>query len=168
MTHVVHVSNHQPRPIDAKKLRQAVRTVLKSEGFRRVNVSVAVVNDSTILDVNRRFLAHSEPTDVISFLFSDGPHTLEGEIVASAQTAATAARQFHSTPDEELLLYVIHGALHLAGYDDRTAVARRAMRKRERHYMAQFGLEPRYEQAQKPAPKARRTNPNRSANSRKA
>src|SRR5262245_25646544 len=140
MLHVVHVSNHQRRRIDTKQLRRAVRAVLRGEGFKRSKISVAVVDDSTILDINRRFLDHNEPTDVISFLFSSDKAMLEGEIVTSAQTAASAAKHFGWKPADELLLYVIHGALHLTGYDDQSKRARQAMRKRERHYLSHFGL----------------------------
>jgi probable rRNA maturation factor len=75
-------------------------------------VEVAVVSDRVIADVHRRFLSIPGPTDVITF-----DH---GEIVISAQTAASQAAQFGHTVDQELALYIIHGLLHLNGYDDRS------------------------------------------------
>ena len=56
-------------------------------------------------------------------------------LVLSAETALACAPQYGSTPEEELLLYVIHGVLHLVGYDDTTAKARTKMRKMEKHYL---------------------------------
>ena len=75
-------------------------------------VEVAIVSDRVIADVHRRFMNIPGATDVITF-----DH---GEIVVSAQTAASQAGQFGHTVDQELALYIIHGLLHLNGYDDRS------------------------------------------------
>ena len=75
-------------------------------------VEVAIVSDRVIADVHRRFMNIPGATDVITF-----DH---GEIVVSAQTAAGQAGQFGHTVDQELALYIIHGLLHLNGYDDRS------------------------------------------------
>ncbi len=75
-------------------------------------VEVAIVSDRVIADVHRRFMNIPGPTDVITFE--------HGEIVASAQTAALYARQYGHGVDRELALYIIHGLLHLNGYDDHT------------------------------------------------
>src|SRR5580704_842177 len=76
------------------------------------NVDVVIVSDRVIADVHRRFMNIPGPTDVITF-----DH---GEIVTSAQTAALYARQYGHGVDRELALYIIHGLLHLNGYDDHT------------------------------------------------
>jgi probable rRNA maturation factor len=75
-------------------------------------VEVAIVSDRVIADVHRRFMEIAGPTDVITF-----DH---GEIVVSAQTAAHQATEFGHTVDQEVALYIIHGLLHLNGYDDRS------------------------------------------------
>jgi probable rRNA maturation factor len=71
---------------------------------------------------------------------------LEGEIIVSAETAATAAQRFGWSSDDELLLYVVHGTLHLVGYDDTNPPARSEMRSKEQLYLAEFGLDPRYDE----------------------
>ena len=81
-------------------------------------ISVAVVDDATIAVLNRQFLRHEGPTDVLSFLLEQDEDGLEGEVVVSAETARRTAPRFGWSEGEELLLYVIHGTLHLAGYDD--------------------------------------------------
>ena len=63
-----------------------------------------------------------------------------GEIVISTQTALRQARQRRHDPATETLLYVIHGLLHLCGYDDTTPTARRMMQRRQLHYLRQLGL----------------------------
>jgi probable rRNA maturation factor len=142
----VRLSNQQKRrPIRGRRLCEAVQAVLSGERIRRAHVSIVVVNDRTIHRLNRRFLNHDEPTDVITFSLEEGD-LIDGEIVTSADTAAAAAAErFGWTMADELLLYAVHGALHLAGYDDRAPAARGAMRSRERRYLAKFGLKPQYD-----------------------
>ena len=76
---------------------------------------------------------------MLSFLLERSAECLEGEVVVSADTAQAQRRGSRCTAQEELLLYVIHGALHLVGYDDTTPRKRAVMRKRERHYLSQSG-----------------------------
>ena len=86
----------------------------------KATISVAVVDDDAISELNGEFLGHQGPTDVLSFVLEQGEDFLDGEVVVSAETAQRAAAEFGWSAAEELLLYVIHGALHLAGYDDAT------------------------------------------------
>ena len=68
------------------------------------------MDDRTIQQLNRQYLDHDEPTDVLSFLLEREAERLEGEIVVSRDTAACSAPAYGWTPADELLLYVIHGA----------------------------------------------------------
>jgi probable rRNA maturation factor len=122
-------------PIDKKRLREAVRAILRDESVERAKISVAVVDDATIAELHGRYLGDMDPTDVLSFVLERTPKYLEGEIVVSAETAIRSAPQYKLTPGDELLLYVVHGALHLVGYDDSTAKKRAKMRKKERGYI---------------------------------
>lgn len=133
--------DHEPFPVDVGRLREAVRRILRDHGKRRGSISIAVVNDAAIHDVNRRFLAHDEPTDVISFVLEEDGPTLEGEIVLGADTAARVAGELNVAAEDELLLYAIHGTLHLVGYDDLETEPRRAMRAKERDYLRAFHVE---------------------------
>ncbi len=132
---------HEPFPVDADRLADAVRRILRDHGKRRGSVSLAVVDDAAIHDVNRRFLSHDEPTDVISFVLEDEGTLMEGEIVLGVETALRTARELNVAPEDELLLYAIHGALHLAGYDDLSPEPRRAMRAKERDYLRSYDVE---------------------------
>jgi probable rRNA maturation factor len=127
-------------PENEDRLRQAVQSILEDAGIRQGSISIAIVDDPTIHDVNRRFLDHDFPTDVISFVLEEGEGYLEGEIVASIDTAARTAASLDWSADDELLLYVIHGALHLVGYDDLNLESLPQMRQREREYLSRFGL----------------------------
>lgn len=126
--------------IDRRRLRRAVRMVLKGAGVREAEISLAVVDDPTIQRLNRQYLHHDDPTDVLSFLLERLEGKLSGEVIVSADTACSAAKRFGLSPDDELLLYVLHGTLHLVGYDDSRPAARARMRRQEALCLAHFGL----------------------------
>jgi probable rRNA maturation factor len=126
---------------DAARLKKAVRAVVREAGITGGTLSIAIVDDATIWKLNKQYLDHDYATDVLSFTLARNGKRLEGEVVASAETAARVAAQFGWTPDDELLLYVVHGTLHLAGYDDRTGKARARMQAAQRRHLAAFGLE---------------------------
>jgi probable rRNA maturation factor len=128
-------------PVDRARLRAAVRAVLEGEGVTDAEISLALVDNATIHGLNRRYLGHDEPTDVLSFPMSE-PDTrrLAGELVIGAEVARAQAEALGHDVQVELALYVIHGLLHLCGYDDKSAEGAREMRARERHYLGQLGL----------------------------
>jgi probable rRNA maturation factor len=146
----IELANKQCRhTVDEPQLRTAVERVLAGESISTATISLAIVDDPTIHQLNRQYLDHNEPTDVLSFVLEHGPDGLEGEIIVSADTAAAAAQGFAWSAGDELLLYVVHGALHLAGYDDTTPAAKARMRAKECEYLAEFGLKPVYDQSER-------------------
>jgi probable rRNA maturation factor len=128
-------------PIDRGRMREAARAVLEGEGVRDYEISLAFVDNATIHQLNKRYLQHDEPTDVLSFPLSDpGSKKLHGELVLGAEVARDeAARRGHDV-QAELALYVIHGLLHLCGYEDHEDADRTEMRARERTYLQAVGL----------------------------
>lgn len=132
--------------VEPDRLVAAARTVLEEEGISHASLSLAIVDDPTIHSLNRQFLQHDYPTDVLSFLLDGDSETISGEVVVSSDTAASAASGYGWTPQDELLLYIIHGVLHLVGYDDHSDADRDEMRSRERHFLRRFGLEPHYDE----------------------
>jgi probable rRNA maturation factor len=137
MIRVAIASPQEHVKIDRAAMKQAVRTVLEGEGTRRAEISLAFVDHATIHQLNKRYLEHDEPTDVLSFPLSQNP--LSGELVIGAEMAAEQAGNRGHSVHAELTLYVIHGLLHLCGYDDRDAKGRQEMRRRERHYLERLG-----------------------------
>jgi probable rRNA maturation factor len=130
-------------PLDYGRLRDAARSVLDGEGVAAASISLAFVDNPTIHRLNKQFLDHDGPTDVLTFpLSGPGAKTLEGEVVIGAEVARTVAAERGHDESAELCLYVIHGVLHLCGYDDTAAAAARQMRARERHFLQLLGLPP--------------------------
>lgn len=121
-----------------------VRRILEGEGITAGEISVAMVDDPTIHRLNRQYLDHDYPTDVLSFELERDATRLEGEIIVSVDTAERTAREVGVETTDELFLYVAHGTLHLLGYDDNTPARRTEMRQMERKYLAGIGVEPRY------------------------
>ena len=143
----IDFANRQSKhPVNESRLLAAARLILQEAGLREASVSLAVVDDPTMHELNRRYLQHDYSTDVLSFVLDSGSGRLDGEVIVSADTAAAASTQYGWTVADELLLYVIHGTLHLVGYDDQTPADQAAMRDRERLYLARFQLTPRYEE----------------------
>ena len=143
----VEIANEQSKHVfDADLLRRAVQIVLDGESVDRAEISVAIVDDATIHDLNLKYLQHDHATDVLSFLLSSIGELLEGEIVVSADTAACEALRYGWSAEDELLLYLIHGALHLVGHDDASDAERAVMRAKERQYLAKLGRHPSYEE----------------------
>lgn len=151
----IEITNQQSiASINPAPLIRLLNDVFMAEGFSTGEVSVALVDDAKIHEVNRRFLEHDFPTDVISFRLDepdlpdpdsgmpDLPSSLEGEIVVSVETAARMAPENSWCIESEVLLYCLHGALHLCGFDDLTAGDAQRMRARETHYLAPLGLNP--------------------------
>ncbi len=139
----IEIANQQAtHPVQADRLEAAVRRVLVDKGIQQGEVSIAVMDDPTIRELNQRYLQHDYATDVLSFLLESGPALLEGEIVVSADTASRMAPDYGWSTDDELLLYAIHGALHLVGFDDKTPQAAAMMRQKERFYLSEFDVQP--------------------------
>lgn len=142
----IDISNEHALPLTEARLKKAVRAVLKDANIDEGEFSIAVVNDAEMQMLNRKYLDHDYPTDVLSFVLEEDDGRLDGEIIVSGDYAAKEAVRYGWTADDELLLYVIHGTLHLVGHDDQEPKAKQEMRSRERHYLSQFGLTPRFDQ----------------------
>ncbi len=142
----VAINNQQAaHKVNRDQLREGIKRVLAGEGIEKALISIAVVDDETMHRLNLQYLQHDYPTDVLSFVLEDDARRFEGEIIISADYAAREAQTFGWSAQDEMLLYAIHGTLHLAGYDDLEPELKSEMRSKEREYLATFGLSPRYD-----------------------
>ncbi|MCX6173736.1 MAG: rRNA maturation RNase YbeY [Ignavibacteriales bacterium] len=99
-----------------------------------INVSVLEINfvpSETILGINKKYLNHNYNTDIITFDYSNERNNLDGEIFISIDDALENSKKYHVTLNNEILRLVIHGILHMAGYDDVTLAKRKKMKKVE-------------------------------------
>ena len=142
--------------VNESLLREAVQHVLAAEQVAHAEISVALVDNRTMRPLNRQYLGHDYDTDVLSFLLDASPEGLpstgprgagreiEGEVIVSVEMALTTALDYHWSPHDEVLLYLVHGLLHLCGYDDLSEGERRVMRAREREILEHWNLTPHY------------------------
>jgi probable rRNA maturation factor len=151
-------SSQNSLSIDVNALTRAIERALQIEQVASAVLSVSIVDNNAIHQINREHLQHDYPTDVISFQLDfafeeedDAADDLasglraagamiEGEIIASAQMASDMASAGQWTAMNELTLYVIHGLLHICGYDDLSPQDKIMMRSRERAILNALGL----------------------------
>jgi len=135
----VSVANQQEAlELDYARIKTVARGVLQGEGLTDAKLTIAFMTDPAIHALNKRFLEHDEPTDVITFPYTKKP--LHGDLAISTDTAITAAAERGHEATEELLLYVIHGILHLCGYDDLSEKKQKVMKKKEAEYLSKLGV----------------------------
>src|SRR5437764_11412029 len=113
------IAIHSPQeivPFDRGRMREIGRAVLSGENVADAEISLAFVDNPTIHALNKRYLQHDEPTDVLSFPLSEpNSRRLAGELVIGAEVALAQAQERGHDVQTELALYVIHGLLHLCG-----------------------------------------------------
>lgn len=114
------------------RLLQKITLALARELFpnRSREVGVYFVGRKKMGQLNQKFLGHEGPTDVITFDYSDGK-VVHGEIFICPDVALLQAKEFGASPQMELVRYLVHGLLHLRGYDDRTTAKRAKMKRAE-------------------------------------
>lgn len=114
-----------------RTIRRVVRAALAFGGRPQASIGVVLMGDAALAELHERFLGDPSPTDVIAFeLGEDGG--LYGELCCSVDCARRVARERGVTFERELALYLVHGALHLCGFEDHAPRARRKMRAAER------------------------------------
>ncbi len=94
-------------------------------------IDVLLISDRRMATLHRQFMNIPGPTDVITFQ--------HGEIFISVETAKRNARRFHSSIENEVKLYLVHGLLHLSGYDDKTAADARKMERAQARIIKTIG-----------------------------
>jgi len=135
------IANPYEYDLDFQALKSAAIAVLEGEGVREAKVTVAFVDNAHIHRLNKQFLDHDEPTDVLTFPYTEpGAKKLEGEVVIGMEIAREYAADRGHDVKLELLLYVVHGCLHLCGYTDQDDAGAAEMRAKEREYLTKLGL----------------------------
>jgi probable rRNA maturation factor len=138
----IAVTNRQKElSLSRARIARAAR-VAAGERWPKGELSVVVVAGDEMALLNRRHTGRRGRTDVLAFPLEDNalPGDTVGEVAVNASLARDEARRRGIDPFEELLLYVVHGVLHLAGYDDHNASDRRKMYARETEVLEKLGV----------------------------
>lgn len=136
----IKVKNRQSSlKISPTKVKRIVSQVLAEEGQACDEVAIHFVDTAAIMQLHEDFFGDPSPTDCISFPLDSEcdsiPYQMLGEVFVCPETAIEYASKHQMDPYEETTLYIVHGLLHLMGYDDLQPEDRKAMRKAEARHM---------------------------------
>lgn len=126
------------RPV-LRKLKFIAQAILEQENLSQAELSIVLIDDEKISQFNQKYFKKDHATDVIAFPQDD--KQVLGDIVISVETAEKQAIELGHQLVDELVYLLIHGILHLLGFDDTKSHLRRKMRAKERVYLAQFQIE---------------------------
>lgn len=118
-------------PIHPDAVRAWIQQVVSDEGYDVGELYYYFCSDETLLGINQQRLGHDFYTDIVTFPLNDDPRTISSEFCISLDRIADNARQMCVSYESELHRVLIHGVLHLIGYDDLTDADRMAMRAKE-------------------------------------
>lgn len=131
---------------DESRLTEAVARALRLRGVTGAVIELVLVDDRHIAELNRRYLGHSGPTDVISFNLSEpGQSALEGTVILSTETATREAHRRGHHPIHEAMLYAVHGVLHVTGLKDEDDQQAAHMHELEDRILTDMGIGPVFE-----------------------
>ena len=120
------------------QLKSFVDEVFVKEQQNLERLVYVFCSDAFLLNINNTFLQHDYYTDIISFNLSEQPKQLIGEVYISIDRVKDNATQLKTGFYNEMIRVVLHGALHLCGYKDKTKSDIALMRSKEDHYLAQY------------------------------
>jgi len=141
---VIDIRNLQDRVnIDEAKVRSCAKRALIDMGEEGVELSILFVNDAYIKRLNSKYRDTDSRTDVLAFSMRQGEGISQhseilGDVVISTQTARREAVRRKEPVQKELDLYLVHGILHLLGYDDEKPGARKKMRAKEKELLGEM------------------------------
>ena len=135
----VNISSSQTAlRVPRKKITALVEFVASVESTRLDEVDIAIVTARRIAALNRRYLRHTGATDVLSFDLSAPGAAMIVQLIVCGDVAVREARSRRVGPQRELMLYIVHGLLHVMGYDDTTPQAAEKMHARQEELLEAF------------------------------
>lgn len=124
-----------------REIKKISATVLKyMDSPKNSELSISFINDAKMRELNRTYRNIDRTTDVLSFPQGDGPGiTLLGDVIISLDTAERNSRRYGVAPEEEIKKLIVHGILHLLGYDHKKKKEREEMREKEKEVLLNLG-----------------------------
>jgi len=126
------ISNFQLK--EKKKITAWLKWVIHQEQHQLNELRFIFCSDNYLYGINLNYLAHNTLTDVITFSYADQPNVIEGEIYISVMRVQENASKYQNTFKQELYTVMVHGLLHLLGYNDYTKAEKCIMRQKEKWY----------------------------------
>ncbi|MFN3467044.1 MAG: rRNA maturation RNase YbeY [Candidatus Brocadiales bacterium] len=123
-------------PINRARIRALVEETLKGKG---AELSIVYVDEEEMARLHKTFLGKEGPTDVLAFPDKDRSGKVVGEIVVCVPVAIKMAKELGSDVEGEIMLYTLHGLLHIMGYDDKKEKDAKKMHLKEKEILSRFG-----------------------------
>ncbi len=133
----VYYDNVKFRIKEIKRVKEFFNKVIKNEKVHCGDLNFIFTSDESLLEINQSFLRHNYFTDVITFNYCE-KMKLNGEIYISIDSVRRNAKELKEKVNDEILRVMIHGVLHLIGYDDKTEVEKIKIREKENYWIEQF------------------------------
>lgn len=121
----------------SRSIKELISLIITNHNYKVGQISYVFVNDTQILEINKEFLKHQYFTDIITFNYIQD-NVINGEIYLSIDTISQNSKIFGVSLKNEVLRVMIHGILHLCGYDDATENEKMIMRSNEDKWMSEF------------------------------
>ncbi len=127
----LHVTTEKRLKIEKRRIHSLVNLLCKELNISLENLDINFVSEKTITEINKSYLKHNYPTDIITFNYSGNHDLVDGEIFICIKVALENALKYKVDLDSEIIRLVVHGILHIVGYDDVYAKDRKKMKIRE-------------------------------------
>jgi rRNA maturation RNase YbeY len=126
--------------LNAKKTASWIKSVVKKEGCTLNSLNYVFCSDDFLKEINIQYLGHDTYTDIVTFNFNPSKVQIEGEIYISVDRVRDNSKTFKSNLQTEMHRVIIHGVLHLIGYNDKTKREKSLMREKEDSYLSLLNL----------------------------
>ncbi len=134
--HVYSIS----KSLKKKNIHDLIKSLSNELYFKISNLEINIISAKSILDINKTYLNHDYTTDIITFNYSEIVNGLDGEIFISIDDALSNSKKFNVSVSDELVRLVIHGILHLLGYDDIAHSDKKIMKRMENKLLSKFKI----------------------------
>ncbi len=125
------------RPVGLRKIYKVLEKVIRKENKKPGDLCFIFTSDDLLLGLNKEFLNHDYYTDVIAFSYNEY-NTVSGDIYISVDRVKENARDYKVSLNKEIARVMIHGVLHLCGYNDKTEAQKKKMRKMEDYWISEL------------------------------
>lgn len=121
--------------LSKKEIHKIVKYLRDELLISFLSLQINIVDSEQVLDLNKKYLNHDYNTDIITFDYSENLNHLDGEIFISFQDAVKNAKKYKVKTKEEIIRLIVHGILHLSGYDDQKPADKRKMKTKENYLL---------------------------------
>lgn len=124
-----------------EQIIEGISNLFKEENYNKeTSIALVFLSDDELLDYNKQFLNHDYYTDIITFPIEETDEYLEADLMFSVDRINDNANQLNTSNVKELNRVIIHGILHLVGYDDKTTEQTKIMRDKEDYYLSKLSF----------------------------